>query len=56
MSKQNFDSEELVKLFHKIHQRLDWLTCAIKECCSKIPINIGAVVTHNQILVTLIKI
>lgn len=41
MSKQNFDSEELVKLFHKIHQRLDWLTCAIKECCSKIPINIG---------------
>jgi len=42
MSKQNFDSEELVKLFHKIHQRLDWLTCAIKECCSKIPINIGS--------------
>ena len=41
MSKQNFDSEELVKLFHKIHQKLDWLTCAIKECCSKIPINIG---------------
>lgn len=41
MSKQNFDSEELVKLFHKIHQRLDWLTCAIKECCSKISINIG---------------
>lgn len=41
MSKQNFDSEELAKLFHKIHQKLDWLTCAIKECCSKIPINIG---------------
>lgn len=41
MSKQQFNAEELAKLFHKIHQRLDWLTCAIKECCSKIPINIG---------------
>ena len=41
MSKQNFDSEELAKLFHKIHTKLDWLTCFVKECCAKIPVNIG---------------
>lgn len=42
MSKQQFNAEELAKLFHKIHTKLDWLTCFVKECCAKIPVNIGS--------------
>ena len=41
MSEKLFGSEDIIKLFKKLEKRIDKLECFIKECCSKIPINIG---------------
>lgn len=37
-----FDSNDIIKLFDKVNQRIDDLECFIIKCCEKIPINVGS--------------
>lgn len=37
-----FDASDIIKLFKNLETKLDKLECFVKECCKKIPVNIGA--------------
>jgi len=36
-----FSNKDIIKAFKEMNQRIDDLWCFIKECCAKIPVNIG---------------
>ena len=36
-----FSNKDITKAFKEMNQRIDDLWCFVKECCAKIPINIG---------------
>lgn len=42
MSDNLYSGQDIIKLFSKLENKIEKLSCFIKECCSKIPINIGS--------------
>lgn len=38
---QNFSNKSIIIAFREVNNKIDELWCFVKECCSKIPINIG---------------
>jgi hypothetical protein len=38
---KEFDKEEVIEFFRSLNRKIESLTCFVKECCEKVPINIG---------------
>ncbi len=41
MKLKEFDKEEVIEFFRSLNRKIESLTCFVKECCEKVPINIG---------------
>jgi hypothetical protein len=39
---KEFDKEEVIEFFRSLNRKIESLTCFVKECCEKIPINVGS--------------
>ena len=41
MAEKKYSVDDILKIFNKLNKRIDELQCFVKECCAKIPVNVG---------------
>lgn len=41
MADKKYSVDDILKIFNKLNKRIDELQCFVKECCAKIPVNVG---------------
>lgn len=41
MAEKKYSADDILKLFNKLNKKIEELTCFVKECCAKIPVNVG---------------
>lgn len=42
MADKKYNIDDILKIFGKIEHKIEDLTCFVKDCCAKVPINIGS--------------
>ena len=41
MAEKKYSVDDILKIFNKLNKRIEELYCFVKECCSKVPVNVG---------------
>ena len=41
MAEKKYSVDDILKIFNKLNKRIEELYCFVKECCAKVPVNVG---------------